>query len=239
MVNGETFCAGFAFDAKVQSNYRNQGIGRQLAHAQKQWFSQQNWERNITTLKASNLPVVKLSKKSIGEIWLTNFVYLTIPTNIRLDKQFTPSGKLGFNVRLYDDNNSIVEYVTQLNGGLAVFHTWKLYRLKIQSLPWLLKQAIRFAKAYDSERFQLLPAEKDVMEFATLFDHSNDNIHLLNNVLEHLQNEGIRYVTVCCRENDSVYRYLKAKSINTYKYYLLSDFPIRQLDEISIDVRCL
>lgn len=239
MVNGELFSTGFAFDTKVQSDYRNQGIGRQLAQAQKQWFNQQKWERNITTLKASNLPVVKLSKKGIGKIWLTSFVYITIPTNIRLEKEFIPSGKQTFNVRFFDQDNFTAEYVTRFTGGLAVFHTWKLYRLKIQSVPWLLKHAVRIVKSYGSDRFQLLPVEQDVMEFVTLFNHSNNNIHLLNSVLKHLQNEGRKYLTVCCRENDSVYRYLKAKSINTYKYYLLSDFPIGQQDEITIDVRCL
>ena len=89
------------------------------------------------------------------------------------------------------------------------------------------------------KRYQNLPGQQQIMEFATLFNHTEENINALNEVLEHLRKKGKQFLLICCSERDKLYRYLKPYSINTYGYYLLSDFPISKEDIITVDVRCL
>ena len=60
VINKESIKAGFVFDAKVHLSYRRNGVGMRLARHQKDWFSKQGFEKNFTTLKLSNAPVIKV-----------------------------------------------------------------------------------------------------------------------------------------------------------------------------------
>ena len=88
IVNGQLLDAGFVYDAKVHPSHRNKGVGRLMAKHHKEWFSTEGLKNNFTTLKLSNAPVIQLSAKAIGNIWLYDFVYLTIPTAVRVEKTF-------------------------------------------------------------------------------------------------------------------------------------------------------
>jgi hypothetical protein len=239
VVNGIRCTAGFVLDAKVHSSYRNNGVGQELAKRQKQWFKEEGWVKNFTTLKLSNAPVKKLSTNAIGNIWLTPFVYLTIPTNVRIPSGLRRSGTNDFSVRLFDQERLSAGYYKTFPGGLGVFHTWMMYRLKVEKLSWLYREGLGCVRKFFPKKYGALPKEKEVMEFATLFNHSKENIERINEVMQYLQAEEKLFLLVCCRKGDDMYRYLKRYSINTYEYCILSDFPLSGKDDLSIDVRCL
>ncbi|HVG15851.1 MAG TPA: GNAT family N-acetyltransferase [Chitinophagaceae bacterium] len=239
VINGIIYPSGFVLDAKVHPSYRNKGIGRQLAQQQKEWFNQEGWEKNFTTAKLSNAAVVKLSAKAIGKIFLTPFVYLTIPTNTRISSDFRASGTKKFSVRLFGKASLPLRYHTTFPGGLGIFHTWMVYRIKVEKISWLYRLGLGCIEKMFPNRYAVLPKEKEVMEFATLFNHTEENIGGINEVMEHLNGEGIRFLLVCCRKGDSMYDHLKKYSINTYAYNMITDFPLYEKDEIALDVRCL
>jgi GNAT superfamily N-acetyltransferase len=237
-INGIIYTAGFVLDTKVDLAYRNKGIGRRLAKKQKEWFRKEGWEKNFTTLKMSNAPVIKLAK-AIRNIWLTRFVYLTIPTSTRFPSSIRSSPTNNFSVRLFDKENLNARYYTTFPGGLGVFHTWMLYRLKIEKLSWLYRQGLRCIKKISPRRYAVLPKEQDVLDFAALFNHSEETIGSINEVMQHLQAEERKFLLVCCCKGDGVYSHLKKYSINTYNYYILTDFALSSKDNVAIDVRCL
>ena len=238
-INGKISEAGFVFDAKVHLSYRRKGIGMRLAKYQKDLFSKEGFEKNFTTLKLSNAPVIKVSAKAIGNIWLTPFVYLTIPTSIKIPSTLRSPAANNFSVRLFDKEKLPAGYHTNFPSGLGVLHTWKLYRLKIEKISWLYKQGLKCLRKISPNQYNLLPKEKEVMEFATLFNHSEKNIGSINEVLQHLEAKEKKFLLVCCRNGDSIYNHLKRYSINTYHYYILTDFALSVKDELAIDVRCL
>jgi GNAT superfamily N-acetyltransferase len=239
VINGVIYTSGFVLDEKVHASYRNKGIGRQLAKEQKEWFRKEGWERNFTTVKLSNAAVVKLSAKAIGKIFLTPFVYLTIPTSTQISSGFKASGNKRFSVRLFGKASLPLKYHTTFQGGLGIFHTWMLYRVKVEKIAWLYRLGFRLMSKIFPKHYAVLPKEKEVMEFATLFNHTEENIGTINEVMEHLEGEGIKFLLVCCRKGDSIYEYLKKHSIHTYAYNMLTDFPLSENDTIALDVRCL
>jgi len=239
VINEQIIEAGFVFDAKVHLSYRRKGIGMRLARHLKDRFSKEGFDKNFTTLKLSNAPVIKVSAKAIGNIWLTPFLYLTIPTCAKIPSFFRSTGTDNFSVRLFDKEQLPVGFHTNFTSGLGVLHTWKLYRLKIEKISWLYKQGLKCLRKISPKHYNLLPKEKEVMEFATLFNHTEQNISSINEVLLNLEAKEKKFLLVCCRKGDSVYNHLKSYSINTYHYYMLTDFALSKKDKLAIDVRCL
>ena len=166
-------------------------------------------------------------------------MYLTIPTRARVSSTLHPATASDFSVRLFDEELMPAGFHTNFGSGLGVLHTWKLYRLKIERISWLYKQGLKCLKKIYPKQYHLLPKEKEVMEFGTLFNHSEQNIDKINEVLQHLDKNEKRFLIVCCRKGDSIYNYLKPYSINTYHYYMLTDFALSIKDHLEIDVRCL
>ena len=239
IVNGKSFDAGFAFDVKVHPLYRNQGVARMMAKfIYNNFFKTEGFQKNFTTLKLSNTPVIKLSAKAIGKIWLYDFVYLTIPTKIKIKEPFKDKGNAKLSIKLFHQENLSSVYYTNFKDGLGCFHTHKLYQLKIEKISWLYRQGLEMLKKINY-KYSLLPKENEVMSVATLYNHTVNNIESINNVLGYLDKEDIKYLLVCCRKNDSIYNYLKKYSINSYGYYILSDFLLSSKDEVVMDIRCL
>ena len=239
IINGNMQEAGFGFDVKVDKMYRSRGIGRLMAKHQKDWFRREGLQKNFTTLKLSNLPVIKLNAKAIGKIWLYKFVYLTISTGVQVRQVAVGADKGNFSVTLFDEGGLCPSFYTTFTNGLGCFYTGRLYRLRIERISWLYQRGLWLLRQFRPHRFAQLPAERDVMEFATLFNHSEKNISGINQVLQHLHGQGKKYLTVCCQKKDFVYTMLKPYSISSYGYYMLSDFPLQQSDTVTIDVRCL
>lgn len=240
VVNGQEFEAGFALDAKVDPMYRNQGTGRMMAkYVYEHFFKSEGLNKNFITLKLKNVPVIKLSSKAVGKIWLYDFVYLTIPTNREVEGVFQPKGDTKLSVKLFSGQNVCAGYYENFSNGLGCFNTYKMYRLKITRISWLYKRGLSILKRINRRRYSDLPQEKEIIKSASLYGHTEKNVQDINIVLNHLHAEKINYLMVCCRKNDSIYNYLKRNSINTYSYYILADFELLSKDNLAIDVRCL
>jgi hypothetical protein len=240
VLNGEQFEAGFALDGKVDPMYRNKGTGRTMAkYLYEHFFKPEGLKKNFTTLKLKNVPVIKLTSKAVGKIWLYDFVYLTIPTNKKVEGVFRPKGDTKLSVKLFPAQNICEEYYNNFTNDLGCFNTYKMYRLKITHISWLYKRGLSILKKMSHRRYSDLPREKEIIKSASLYGHTEKNVQTINTVLDHLHGEHIKYLMVCCRKNDSIYNYLKKYSINTYSYYILADFELSVKDNLTIDVRCL
>jgi len=240
MINDTVWETGFGLDTKVHRHWRSNGVGRKLAkYLYQEFFKPHGLTRNFMTAKLSNAPVLKLVSYAVASTWMYEFVYLTIPTMNRVKLTSGHSQKQIFRVTLFNREELPHTYYTQLTNGLGYFHTYKMYRLKIKKVSWLLKSGMAILKKLYPARYADLPGEGDTISFATLYDHTPDRISGINEVLEQLETSGIRQLLVCCRKNDYIYSVLKNYSINTYSYCLVSDFSLDENDKVTIDVRCL
>lgn len=241
IINGSAFDAGVGFDTKTSTDWRNKGVGRMLAkYIYKHFFIPQGLKKNFITAKKSNMPVLKLVSRAIPNVWVYDFVYLTIPTSNRIKTLINPLRQLQqFSVSFFNKEEVQGDYYSENDNGLGYFHTHKMYRLKIKRINSLYKKCIFVLKKFFPEKYKSLPVENEVISFATLYNHTCNNITGINTILEELEKQGLKYLLVCCKKHDPVYKYLITKSINTYSYYLMSDFNITNKDNLAIDVRCL
>ena len=240
IVNGTFSDAGIGYDVKVHPRYRNKGIGRKMAKfIYKEFFVAQELSKSFITLKAFNIPVIKLVS-AVRPIWLYDFVYLTIPVKARVTKSNVTNGKKQLlSITLFHTDPLSPSYYTTFKNGLGYFHTYKMYWLKIRHIHPFLKLGLGIMKKVQPRKYGDLPGEKTVFSFATLYNHNTQNVLYINEVLDELEKSGVNYLMVCCRKKDAIYNVLKEHSISTSSYYILSDFLLKKEDEVSIDVRCL
>ena len=240
IIDGVSFNAGFGFDAKVIAAMRKKGIGKMLIKdLYKCFFAPSELTKCFMTAKLSNVPILKLVSRALDKVWLYEFNYLTVPTSAIIPIKAKSKKKQLFSIHLFNNEMTKSEYYTLKKSGLGYFHTWKMYKLRIKKINWFYQSVISFLKKIYPGRYSNIPDKDEIISFATLFNHTSDNIHLLNEILEDLKNKEIKYLQVCCQKNDTIYRYLKNSSINTYKYYLVSDFSLKNKQSVTLDVRCL
>ena len=240
MVNRKQSIAGIAFDTKVHPNSRGKGIGRSLVQdIYKNYFNPMGFRKNFMVAKQTNSAVMTLASSAVPNIWFYDFVYLTIPTSTRVTIPAT-ARKVPqlFSIDLFDKDSLPRESYCTFRNGLSYLRTNELYRLRIKKIDWFYKQAILFLKSID-KKYRDLPGENEILSLATLFNHTPENIHEINQVLEDLESKGIQQLLVCCCRQDYIYNVLKSATINRYPYKLVSDFPLDRSDQIVIDVRCL
>ena len=240
MINRQQSAVGIAFDTKVDPCSRGRGIGKAMVRdIYTKFYNPMGLRKNLMVAKQSNSAVVKLASKAVHNIWFYDFVYLTIPTSNRVEIPASASRiPQLLSIQLFDEHSLPGEFYSTLQNGLSYFETHKLYRLKIKNINWFYKQGISFLKLVD-EKYRSLPGENETLSLATLFNHTPENIHEINQVLEELRSKGIKQLLVCCRRHDYIYRVLRKASINQYQYNLVSDFHIGRNDQVAIDVRCL
>lgn len=242
-VNTETFDAGILYDVKVHPAYRNQGINRSMSkYAYSHFFIPNGLTRNFITLKMSNVPVLRSALKAISKMWLYDFVYLTLPTQPRIPIQNSHGNQHAeqrFAVTFFDETDLDKGYCQHFASGLACFYTQKMYQLRITHINFWYKLGLSILKALSPLRYAHLPKEQDTMAFGSLYNHAAENISQVNEVLEHLYEKNIPFLMVCCQKNDCIYNALQKYSINTFGYFLLSDFELQATDALTIDVRCL
>jgi len=241
IINGTPVNAGIAYDVKVSLAYRNKGIAKKLAHVMyKQFFYPEGLDKNFVTLKQSNNPVIHLLPKAVANIYIYDFVYLTIPCDTENLKLTAAKGdKPLFSVSMFLDDEPDPSLYTITKSGLGIFKTFSVYQLQIKSIIALYKLGLWLLKYIKPSKYSLLPREGENIRFGILFNHSPENIIHIQEVLKDLQQNGINYLLVCCRKNDIIYNTLKDISINTYGYYMISDFQLSNKDAVTIDVRCL
>lgn len=238
-INEEQRQAGFGFDAKVSADHRNKGLGRKLAgEMYRQFFKPNGLSENYMTAKLNNAAVLKMISGILSSIWIYDFTYLTIPSSARMEPgAFSTSDNFG--VRLFDSQNVAGPYCTLFENGLGYFHSYKMYQLKIKKVKFAYRAGLWFLKKYDPVRYQNMPGEGGLMSFATLYNHSVQNLNSLNLVLEDLERRDIGFLLVCCKKGGAVYKSLNNISINSYDYHIVADFPLKDTDCVNIDVRCL
>lgn len=240
-VNGVTYDVGYGFETKVTPAMRNKGVGKLMAKSiYRTFFRPEGLTKVFTTLKKSNIPIVRLLRKAIPGLWFYEFVYLTIPCKERLSQTKTDAGKTQlFTVKLFDDHGTDPAFFCNTRNGLGYFNTFKMYQLRIEHLNLLGKLAFWVNKKIHPRKHALLPGIGDTIKFATLFNHTPENVLGVNEVLEDLSKNCVHFLMVCCRRNDCVFHTLKKISINSYSYYLVTDFHLSEKDAVTLDVRCL
>lgn len=240
-VNGINYDVGYGFETKVSPAMRNKGVGKRMASSlYRTFFHPEGLTKAFTTLKKSNSPIIRVLKKAIPGLWFYEFVYLTIPCKERLSQAGGHAGKPQLlTIQLFDENRTDSALYCHTKNGLGYFNTFKMYQLRIEQLNWLWKFAFWANKKIHLQKHAMLPAIGDTVKFATLFNHTPENIPGLNEVLEDLSTNGVHFLMVCCRRNDTVFNTLKQISINSYSYYLVTDFRVSEKDAVTLDVRCL
>lgn len=237
--NGVQKQVGVCFDVRVDPLFRGHGLTKKMGvHANEVFYQKHEVEGLFLTLKAGNDAVYQSAKILGMELYLYPFVYLTIPTWQRVGRRKATSQEQRFQVRLTPNPAQEGGFYQHFGGGLGVWQTHRMYRLRIRKLHPLLKwgqRLLNFLRKKDRQ----LPSEGDELRFASLFGCVPENAGGLDEVLAYLQTRGIGYLSVCCAEGDFLYDLFKPLSINAYPYLLLSTFPTKPEDKIGMDVRCL
>ncbi len=240
IVNGEQFNAGIGFETKVLKEYGNQGIGlKMVKHAYQHFFIPRQLHKNFTTMKVSNKMALSLTLKAITNGWKYTFVYLTIPTGLLLNHTVIHEKRQHFNVTLFNEGEVDTKYFKKFHNGLSYFKTYCMYRIKIEKMSPIIKAMVWLAKKMKFKKSAFIPEEKSTLSFATLYNVNFSNINQINTLIADLKKDNIDYLMVCCKKNDWLYRIFKSISIDEYSYYIIADFPLKESDEITIDVRCL
>lgn len=240
-INGIAYPSGIGFDTKVHPNWRNRGIAKKLAQTTVvDFFEPNGLIKNYSTVKFSNKAVFKIFTDVLAHTDSYEFVYLTIPTHLRLSPfHEVPLFDQRFHVRLFDRENLSPDYWKVFDNGLGYFRTDQLFQLKITRIAPLFKLGIALLQSFQPEKYRFAPKEGDLFSYATLFDHTNENIGQLQSVLDDLAKKGIRHLMVCCQKGDPSYRWLRKWAIDEYRYVILSDFELKPTDQVSLDVRSL
>jgi hypothetical protein len=239
-VNGQLFKSGVLFDGKVMQSHRNQGIGKTMAkHAYRHFFIPNELKQNYTTIKANNKIVFAISLAYNRNISIFDFLYLTIPTTEKIAKKVQQNKSQHFNVTLFDDDELDKTYYKIFPEGLSYFRTYMMYKINIEKVSSILKLIIWGLKKLKLKNSASIPSEGRILSFATLYNIDQYNIHEIEMVMQDLKNNNIEFLMVCCQKNDWIYQYFKPYSIDEYGYYIISDFPLKRSDEVTIDVRCL
>jgi hypothetical protein len=240
IVNGEQFNAGIGFETKVLKKYGNLGIGQKMVkHAYQHFFIPHELKKNFTTMKASNKIALALTLKAITNGWKYTFVYMTIPTGQVLKNTAIHDNNQLFNVTLFNEGEADSTYFKKFQNGLSYFKTYRMYRVKIEKMSPIIKAMIWLAKKLKLKKSEFIPKEKSILSFATLYNANSSNVLQINTLMADLKKDNIDYLMVCCKKNDWLYHMFKSISIDEYSYYIISDFPLKESDEITIDVRCL
>lgn len=240
-INEVNYDVGFGFEAKVSPAMRGKGIGKVMATAlYNLFFRPEGLTKVFTTIKRGNLAIAALLTKAIPNTWFYEFVYLTIPCSQRLRQGMVDRNhgqQLG--VTLFAEDTIDRSFFGYKGKGLGYFKTFKMYQLKIRHLSWLWRIAFWLDSKLRLSKDLPSPAVGEPIRFATLFNHTPDNIMEINEVLEELSNNAVHFLMVCCRRNDSIFKTLKGISVNTYPHYLVTDFHLSKKDSVTLDVRCL
>lgn len=235
-VDDEVLTAAIGYDARVRKGYQKQGIGKQMgAFMDVEYVKKMGIEYIFITAKASNKGAINMGRVLAKSFHTYDFVYLTIPTQKRLKKPLAPKTELCFQPTLFGDTPT--DYVTTFSSGMKIWHTHKMYSLRIQKVHPLAKIGLFFARWFNPVLRET--KESSELRFATLFDYDYDSLEGINEVLENLEQQNIHFLNVCCKKNDAVYQTLQPLSISNYAYLIAGDFEIHPESKVRMDVRCL
>jgi hypothetical protein len=236
-INGKEFEAGFGLDMRVSPSWKNKGAAKQLtSFVMRNFFRPHNLTKNFVTMKASNNPMMSVGLNLLKSSSVVDFTYLVIPTQSRINLVSHTKQQSSFTTELMDRHDRFPEYISAYKDDLYAWHTYKMYRLKIDKIHPIAALSTLIVSLVTKKKY---PAQGDEIKTATLFNLTGQNIIHINEALEHLGKQGVNYVNVVCKKNDATYQALKSYSIFDYRHYLMADFTIGPADKITIDVRCL
>ncbi|HEX5668456.1 MAG TPA: hypothetical protein VFX73_06605 [Chitinophagaceae bacterium] len=236
-INGKEFKAGFGLDMRVSPSWRNKGAAKQLTgFVMRNFFRPHNLTKNFITMKASNNPIMSVGLNLLKSSSVVDFSYLVIPTQTRINVVSHAEQQTSFTTELMDRHDRFPEYISAYKDDLYAWHTYKMYRLKIDKIHPIAALSTMIVSLLKKKKY---PAQGDEIKTATLFNLTGKNIIHINEALDHLGKQGVNYVNVVCKKNDATYHALKSYAIFDYDHYLMADFTIGPNDKITIDVRCL
>lgn len=238
-INNELLNVGFGYDLRVSKKWRHKGLARVFeGHMIKHFMAPLGINKFCATSKKVNTAVHKATRAIKYDWGKTEFLYLTIPTVLKIKKINSSERPTRFSASIFNKTDSLKSLYTQRESGLGVFHTHKMYCLKVRQVSPIIKFGLQIRNTFNPTPF-IIPSSGDVLKFASLFDITRENISDIPEVLKELNDQGIQFCNVVCSENDFIHSALHKHAINSYKYYLIHSFHISEQDEIIIDVRCL
>ncbi|WP_018477625.1 GNAT family N-acetyltransferase [Pontibacter roseus] len=237
--NGQLTDAGYGFNARVAPSYRNHGLGRELAaHLATHFFEPKQLRPQFTTLRTSNLPVLKLLSKSYRNTSQYEFAYLTFSTARGIKVQPVTDAKPNFHIDLLSCHTRLQDYFQMTDDGLGLWKTYQVYQLKITSISPLARASFWMENLLKNNQ-RVMPEPDVVLKTMTAFNLNETNIHTLPAVALQLYKEGINYLQICCQPDDYVYKALHRSALNVYGYYLVSTDKLSPKDTLTLDIRCL
>jgi hypothetical protein len=239
LINGELYQTGFGFDVLVDATMRNRGIGRDLATCvRKRFFDPKGLRRQLTTLRAGNLTMLHLLSKSYRNTYLYEFLYLTFPTARTIRVENTTTEKPIFGVSLLSDSERLSEYYTETESGIGLWHTHKMYQLKVKSVNPVLSGGLWLGNRFIRTN-KYVPMVGSVIKTTTIYNITPENMHTLPDISLELYKQGINYMQICCQPNDAVYNALQKSALNAFSHYVVSTEELHPDEPLTLDVRCL
>lgn len=239
LIKGQLHQTGFGFDVLVDASARNRGIGRDLATCvRKRFFEPMGLKRQFTTLRAGNLTMLHLLSKTYRNTYLYEFLYLTFPTARTLRVENADIGEPIFGVSLLSENEKLHDYYEVTESGLGLWHTHKVYQLKVKSVNPVLSGGLWLGNRFIRTN-KYVPLVGSLLKTTTIYNLTKDNIHTLPEVSLQLYQRGINYIQICCQPNDSVYHALQKSALNAFSHYVVSTVELQQNEPLTLDVRCL
>lgn len=238
-INNVLHHSGFGFDVLVDASVRNRGIGRDLATCvRKRFFEPKELKLQFTTLRAGNLTMLHLLSKSYRNTYLYEFLYLTFPTarTIRVEKSTLDEPIFG--ASLLSENENLTDYYETTDSGIGLWHTHKMYQLKVKSVNPVLSGGLWLGNRFIRTN-KYVPLVGSVIKTTTIYNLTKDNIHTLPEVSLQLYQRGINYMQICCQPNDAVYNALQKSALNAFSHYVVSSMELKANEPLTLDVRCL
>src|SRR5690606_26789868 len=98
-----------------------------------------------------------------------------------------------FSVTLFKDDEPELTLYTITKSGLGYFNTYKLFQLEIAGISLFYRMGLWWMKKFNPGKYSQLPAAGKTMKYATLFNHTPENIIQINEVLEELEQNGVDF----------------------------------------------
>jgi len=239
VINGQKSNVAYYYDIRVKKEWQGLGINTKMAkYSYHDFCKPNNIHHLFTTIKDSNKAAFNSATNVGFKLYKYPFLYLTIPTHIKMEKSKASPIQEMFSVTCSNRTTTINEYILPIKDDLKVWRTHLIYRLKLTRIHPLLVLLNKWSFMFN-KTFSKTPEVGDYLNCSTLMYKKTPTIEQMNKTLSILRNEKIDFLLVTCRKKSEIYKLLKRYSIHSYKYNLHSTFQIDKSDFIELDVRCL
>lgn len=238
-MNGKEITAGYYYDIRVKKKCQGFGLTTKMAkYAYKNFYIPNDVSYLFTTMKKSNKAASKSAENLGLKMFEYPFLYLTIPTHIRLKKTEIKQSIEELAITCTSSSNNLNPYIQPVNSNLQVWQTNLIYKLKLINIH-PLHTFISMRSHIFNKNLNKIPKVGDELSFSTLMYKATPTTEEMNEILSILQKQHIDFLLVACKRKSRIFKLLSRYAINRYKYILYSTFPISVDDCIELDVRCL